>query len=335
MDTARPFQGEVARSRAPGSAPIAASAVLPAGAGAPVGEIIDGLCAPDACISPKFLYDPLGSRLFEAITELPEYYPTRTEAALLEGHVGAIAQAAGEGATLIELGAGNCDKAARLFEPLRPAQYVAIDISAQFLEAELSALRRSHPDVEMIGLGGDLTEGIRLPDEVRHERRLFLYLGSSIGNFDPDQALALLQDIRANCGQGGGLLIGVDLLKSADVLHDAYDDPLGVTAAFNLNVLNHVNALIGSNFRVRDWTHRAFFNSSRSRMEMYLQAERDLLVAWPDGSRHFRKGQRIHTENSYKYLLGDFKSMLHEAGFGRANAWTDDRQWFALCHASV
>ncbi len=297
-------------------------------------EISDGLNAVQPSLSPKYLYDSLGSKLFEAITELPEYYPTRTEMALLERHVGAIAEATGPGATLIELGAGNCHKAARLFHALRPARYVALDISSEFLEAAIAALRPSHPGIDMIGVAADLTAGIRLPRDIARGRRLFLYLGSSIGNFDPVEARKLIADIRRQCAGGGSLLIGVDLVKSAQLLQEAYDDPLGVTAAFNRNMLNHVNALIGGNFDVRDWVHRAVFNARHSRMEMYLEAERDVLVAWCDGSRRFRRGDRVHTENSYKYLLGDFKHLLLDAGFGRVTAWTDEREWFALCHAS-
>ena len=299
-----------------------------------VREITAGLGAAQPSLSPKYLYDSLGSKLFEAITELPEYYPTRTEVALLERHVGAIAEAIGPGATLVELGAGNCEKAGRLFHALRPAQYVALDISGDFLETALAALRSSHPGIAMIGVAADISAGIRLPREVAKGRRLFVYLGSSIGNFDPADACALLADIRGQCRGGGSLLIGVDLVKSVQVLQSAYDDPLGVTAAFNRNVLNHVNALIGSNFDVRDWSHRALFNARSSRMELYLEAEREVLVAWAQGSRHFRKGERLHTENSYKYLLEDFKDLLRDAGFGRISAWTDERDWFALCHAS-
>jgi dimethylhistidine N-methyltransferase len=331
MTTARPLRRQAPPS--PESAPLVTRADEHGEAPARSRELIDGLTAADAWISPKFLYDPLGSRLFEAITELPEYYPTRTEAALLERHIGSIAQAAGQGATIIELGAGNCSKAARLFKALRPAQYVAVDISAQFLESELSALARSHPDIEFIGVGADITAGIRLPESVKGGRRVFLYLGSSIGNFNPDDALAILRDIRAHCGASGGLLIGVDLVKSVQVLQDAYDDALGVTAAFNLNILNHMNALVGSNFNVRDWKHVARFSAAHSRMEMHLEARRDLLVAWPDGSRKFRAGERIHTENSYKYLLDDFNDLLKEAGFARVRGWTDEPGWFALCHA--
>ncbi len=310
----------------------------PIGAGGEVEEsvrdITAGLSAAQASLSPKYLYDSLGSKLFEAITELPEYYPTRTEVALLERHVGSIAEAVGPGATLVELGAGNCEKAARLFATLRPAQYVALDISGDFLEAALAALRSSHPGIAMIGVAADISAGIRLPREVAEGRRLFVYLGSSIGNFDPADARALLADIRGQCRGGGGLLIGVDLVKSVQVLQNAYDDALGVTAAFNRNVLNHVNTLIGSNFDVHDWTHRAVFNARRSRMEMYLEAQRDVLIAWAHGSRHFGRGERMHTENSYKYLLEDFKGLLADAGFDRVRAWTDEREWFALCHAS-
>lgn len=300
-----------------------------------VDEITEGLQARDAWISPKYLYDPLGSRLFEAITELVEYYPTRIERRLLERHIGAIAHSVGQGTCLIELGAGNCEKAAALFPVLRPRQYAALDISTDFLQSRISALRLAHPQVDMIPVAADLTAGIRLPGSVGRERRLFLYLGSSIGNFDPSDAYSMLADIREHCHDGGGLLIGVDLIKSVGVLQAAYDDPLGVTAAFNLNVLNHVNSLIGSNFDVQDWKHHAVFNGTRSRVEMHLEAARDALVAWPKGTRLFRTGQRIHTENSYKYLPDDFRNLLREVGFCHVDCWTDEQQWFALFHASV
>jgi dimethylhistidine N-methyltransferase len=298
-----------------------------------IAEVCQGLCAAQAHVSPKFLYDSLGSRLFEAITELPEYYPTRTEQAIFERHLGAISKEAGQASTLIELGAGNGRKAAALFGALRPAQYVAIDISAEFLEGSIAALQLAHPAIPMIPVTADITAGIALPHEARRERRLFLYLGSSIGNFDPPQALQLLRDVRAACAGDGGLLIGVDLVKPAEILNAAYDDALGVTAAFNLNLLNNLNALAGTNFRVGDWKHVAEFNARKSRVEMHLEARGDLLVAWPGGSRHFREGERIHTENSYKYALGDFKRLLERAGFSRVSAWTDEREWFALCLA--
>jgi len=305
--------------------------------GAEAAAIVAGLMADTPSVSFKHLYGPLGSRLFDAITELPEYYPTRTERTLLEAYRDNIARAAGPAPTLIDLGAGNCEKARSLFQALRPGQYVAVDISADFLRNSLSQLQRDFPQLEMLGVGIDFSSGLRLPDAVSRDNRLFFYPGSSIGNFTPEQALTFLTGIRAQCAGrlGGGLLIGVDLLKSETLLQAAYDDALGVTAAFNLNLLNNVNALIGSDFAVRDWRHVALFNTAASRIEMHLEARRELGVRWPGGARAFPQGQRIHTENSYKYALTDFKALLVRAGFQRIQAWTDANDWFALCHAAV
>ncbi|MEK7435344.1 MAG: L-histidine N(alpha)-methyltransferase [Pseudomonadota bacterium] len=302
---------------------------------AEVAAVVADLMAEPASVSPKYLYGPLGSRLFDAITELPEYYPTRTERALLEACRDGIAHAAGPAPTLIDLGAGNCEKARSLFQALNPGQYVALDISVDFLRQTLIQLQREFPQLEMLGIGADFSSGLRLPDAVRHDNRLFFYPGSSIGNFTPEQALTFLAGIRAECAgaYGGGLLIGVDLVKSEALLQAAYDDALGVTAAFNLNLLNNLNALIGSDFAVGDWRHHALFNTEASRIEMHLEARRDLSVHWPGGVRAFRQGQRIHTENSYKYALTDFKALLAQAGFSRIQAWTDANNWFALCHA--
>ena len=299
--------------------------------------VIAGLTSETPSVSPKYLYGPLGSRLFDAITELPEYYPTRTERDLLKACRDSVARETGPAPTLIDLGAGNCEKARSLFHALKPSQYVAVDISVDFLRQSLSHLHRDFPAMEMLGIGVDFSAGLRLPDAVRRGNRLFFYPGSSIGNFTPEQALVFLADVRAQCAgaYGGGLLIGVDLVKPAALLQAAYDDALGVTAAFNLNLLNNLNALIGSDFTVGDWRHRALFNSQASRMEMHLEARRDVEVRWPGGARRFRRGQRIHTENSYKYALPDFKSLLTQAGFGRIQAWTDANNWFALCHAAL
>ena len=298
-------------------------------------EITAGLTAPHAFVSPKYLYDRLGSRLFEAITELPEYYPTRTERGILAKHAPAISRLAGSGVTLIDLGAGNCEKARSLFGVLRPAQYVAVDIATECLQDALRGLRHAFPEVEILSLAIDFSAGLALPDAVRREKRLYFYPGSSIGNFTPGAALALLSDIRGQCGAGGGMLIGVDLVKSTEILELAYDDPLGVTAAFNLNLLSHLNALIGSDFDIRDWRHRARFNDELSRIEMHLEAKRDLTATWADGRRHFRCGERIHTENSYKYEQEAFHGLLKQAGFNSVRIWTDELHWFAVCLASV
>lgn len=305
-----------------------------------IAEISAGLLAGRASTSPKYLYDSLGSRLFEAICELPEYYPTRTEAVIFERHGAAIASAVGEDATLIDLGAGNCAKAASLFPLLQPAQYVPVDISRDFLHEAVSRLQQRFPAIEMTALGLDFSSTFSLPDSVRAQRRVFFYPGSSIGNFAPHEAIAFLRRLRANSGGGNdsGLLIGVDLVKDSATLDAAYDDAIGVTAAFNLNMLRHVNQLIGSDFDVSQWRHRAFFNAEESRIEMHLEARTALTVSWPDGEgglceRHFARGERIHTEDSYKYTPRSFADLLREAGYAVTHSWTDDAGWFAVMHA--
>jgi dimethylhistidine N-methyltransferase len=303
-------------------------------------ELTKGLLHTQAQVSPKYLYDVLGSKLFEAICELPEYYPTRTEASVFAAHLHDIACAAGRGSTLIDLGAGNCAKAERLFSELRPSQYVAVDISAEFLHGTVGALRQRHPQIAMLEVAMDFSESLDLPPQVKRDKRLFFYPGSSIGNFTPMQARAFLRRIRSAChaarggdGSDGGLLIGVDLIKDKAVLDAAYDDALGVTASFNLNLLRHLNHLIGTDFNLRDWRHRAFFNADASRIEMHLVARRNVVVHWNNGQRAFSEGETIHTENSYKYTQQSFLSLLEECGFAQAQVWTDAKRWFMVCHA--
>jgi L-histidine Nalpha-methyltransferase len=298
-------------------------------------ELAHGLLAQPATVSPKFLYDALGSRLFDAITELPEYYPTRTERAIFDAHADAMAALVGSGRTLIDLGAGSCEKAARLFHVMQPARYVAVDISVEYLRQALDSLQRQHPRIEMLGVGADFSTSLSLPPEAGSGERLVFYPGSSIGNFTPEQASRLLRQVRAAGGAGGALLIGVDLVKDKTVLELAYDDPLQVTAAFNLNLLRHVNALLGSDFDVRDWSHVAFFNAAESRVEMHLQARRDSRVLWPGGRRDFSAGERIHTENSAKWTPGGFEALLRHAGWRHVQRWSDDRGWFGVFLASA
>ncbi len=293
------------------------------------------LLAEAPSIAPKFFYDKLGSQLFEAITELPEYYPTRTEAAIFAGHATAMAGAAGSGMALIDLGAGNCAKAASLFPLLEPKRYVAVDISVEFLRESLRRVQREHPQVEIVGLGQDFSAALEIPAEfVADARPVFFYPGSSIGNFTPTEALAFLRRIRTRA-EGGGLLIGVDMVKPRDVLETAYDDALGVTAAFNLNALRHLNAVIGSDFEPRQWRHVAFFDEARSRIEMHLEARERLAVTWPGGERRFVAGERIHTENSCKYTLGQFADLLQDAGFSAPRHWSDAAGWFAVFWAAA
>jgi dimethylhistidine N-methyltransferase len=308
--------------------PAAPSAHLPA-------ELFDSLNAPVAAISPKFLYDALGSTLFEAICALPEYYPTRTEAGIVERHGHEIAHACGIGSTLIDLGAGNCAKAATLFPLLRPAQYVAVDISTDFVSEALARLRLRFPHIDMQALGVDFSAGLALPASVRAERRLFFYPGSSLGNFTPVEARAFLVGLRQACGSDGALLIGIDLAKDKAILDAAYDDALGVTAAFNLNILRHVNRLLGSDFDVRQWRHLGFYNEAAARVEMHLEAKSVQRVNWPGGGRTFAAGERIHTENSYKYRQADAIALLEQAGFEATRVWSDAQCPFAIIHAQA
>jgi L-histidine Nalpha-methyltransferase len=300
-------------------------------------EAAVGLLAPQAHASPKFFYDSLGSRLFDAITELAEYYPTRTEAAIMQAHGPAIVDAAlritGPAPALVDLGAGSCAKAAALFEGLQPSRYVAVDISTEYLRDVLARLQAAHPCIDMWGVGLDFSADLALPAAVVPGQALVFYPGSSIGNFAPDQALRLLQQAR-ELAAGGALLIGVDRVKPVALLEPAYDDALGVTAAFNRNVLLHLNRLLGANFNLRQWRHKAFFNTQASRIEMHLEARVENRLRWPGAQRDFAEGERIHTENSYKWEPVQFEALLREAGFQAVQHWSDPQQWFSVFLAS-
>jgi dimethylhistidine N-methyltransferase len=309
-----------------------------ADAAALAAEAAAGLLAPAAAVAPKFFYDTLGSRLFDVITELPEYYPTRTEAAIFADQGAAIARAClaatGAAPVLVDLGAGNCAKGAALFGPLAPRRYVAVDISVDYLRSALATLQRLHPTVQLAGVGLDFSSRLALPPGLVDGPALVFYPGSSIGNFAPDQALRLLREARA-LAAGGGLLIGVDLLKPVAVLEAAYDDALGVTAAFNLNLLLHLNRLLGSDFNPRGWRHVAHFNQAASRIEMHLEARAATTVRWPGAQRGFAAGERIHTEHSHKWTRDGFAALLHDAGFSRTQWWTDAQGWFGVALASA
>lgn len=297
-------------------------------------ELAAGLHEAAARIAPKFLYDPLGSRLFAAITEVDEYYPTRTEAAIFARHAEEIAACTGTGTTLVDLGAGNCAKAARLFPSLRPARYVAVDISVEFLVESLAYLQFLHPEIAMTGVGCDFSAALDLPGIADDGPRTLFYPGSSIGNFEPEAAAAFLRQAHAAC-RGGGLLIGFDLVKEQAVLDAAYDDALGITAAFNLNLLNVVRRELSATVTIGDFRHIAFFNAAQARIEMYLEARHTTTLRWPDGERRLIAGERIHTEHSYKYTLDGAAALLEQAGFGKLRWWTDPQQWFALCWAQA
>ena len=302
-------------------------------------ELTTGLLKPDANLSPKFFYDALGSKLFEAITLLGEYYPTRIEAIIFEAYSPYIARAiAGCGiksACLIDLGAGNCAKAVALIPHLEPSQYVPVDISVDFMRDAATLVQASFPSLSIVGVGMDFSSALTLPDAVQSHDRVFFYPGSSLGNFSPPDALRFLQQIADPLqGNASGLLLGIDLVKDTAVLEAAYDDAPGVTAAFNKNVLLNVNAQLGANFDLRQWRHVALFNTLESRIEMHLEATTLTTVTWPGHSRQFNQGERIHTENSYKYTLADMTALLKQAGFGQVQHWTDAQNWFGVFWAS-
>lgn len=293
-------------------------------------ELLAGLRAARAAIPPKYFYDALGSRLFAAICCLPEYALTRSEARLFAERGEEIARAAGRGRLLLDLGAGDCGKAAGLFPLFAPAGYVALDISADFLRDALGRLRQRVPDLPLTGVAIDFTHSLDLPEELLEPAdapRLWFYPGSSIGNFAPEEARGFLARIAR---AGGALLIGVDLVKDKAALDAAYDDALGVTAAFNLNVLNHVNRLLPADFDVADWRHVAFFDVAASRIEMHLEARRAVAVQLAGQARRFAAGERIHTEDSYKWTPDGFAALLEGAGFARHRMWQDAEGGFAL-----
>jgi dimethylhistidine N-methyltransferase len=302
-------------------------------------ELTASLLAPAASIAPKYFYNALGSKLFEAITLLDEYYPTRTEAAIFEHHsthiAHAVASAGIHNACLIDLGAGNCAKAAALIPHLKPKQYVPVDISVDFLRDAASQVQASFPTLDIVGVGMDFSSALSLPDVVQTHDRVFFYPGSSLGNFSPAEALHFLQQISDRAqGSASGLLLGIDLVKDAAVLEAAYDDAAGVTAAFNKNVLLNINEQLGADFDLRQWQHVALFNSKESRIEMHLQATTDNTVHWTGHQRHFKAGERIHTENSYKYTLDSMSALLKQAGFGHVQHWADTQGWFGVFWAS-
>lgn len=301
-------------------------------------EITSGLKSATPSISPKFFYDDIGSHLFEAITFLEEYYPTRVEKSIMKMYESQIASAVGTCDVLLDLGAGNCAKASELFNSINPKEYLALDISKDFLELAIADLQKRFPHIQMSAQVCDLAQPLSFPD-LAGKKKTFFYPGSSIGNFTPDQVSSFFKNIATICNVSGGLLIGVDLVKDSDVLQRAYDDSLGITAAFNLNILKHVNRIIGSDFDVLDWEHYAVFNQEQSRIEMHLRAKRDLVVTWPSHSQsqsiNFKAGEMIHTENSYKYTKASFSDLLINAGFDDVQVWTDPQEFFMVCFAKA
>lgn len=297
--------------------------------------LVAGLLATRASIAPRYLYDPAGCALFGAICELPEYYPTRTEAAIFERHRSEIVAAAGTGKQLVDLGAGDCRKAAAWIPWLSPRRYVAVDIAEGALAGALGRLAAGHPSIEVLGVVTDFTTGLDLHRILRARPATFFYPGSSIGNFLPEEAERFLRSIRRHCrvAPGSGLLIGVDTRKDPRRLHAAYADGAGVTAAFNRNVLNHVNRVLGTGFDPAAFDHVASYDEDLGRVAMHLEVRRVQTVHIEGIARRFGVGELIHTENAYKYTPLQFATMLDRAGFERVHRWQDDAGDFLVFYA--
>ncbi|HZQ63236.1 MAG TPA: L-histidine N(alpha)-methyltransferase, partial [Casimicrobiaceae bacterium] len=284
----------------------------------------------------KYFYDAQGGALFSAICELDEYYPTRTEQSIFVQHRAAIAECIGMGRQLVDLGAGDGRKAQQWFGALRTSRYVAVDIARAAVEPTLARIGLKYRDLDVLGVLSDFTRGLDLPREAITAPAVFFYPGSSIGNFAPDDALQFLAAVRAHCaraGAGSGLLIGVDTKKDEARLTAAYDDALGLTAAFNRNALRHVNRIIASDFDPRAFIHRAFYNARESRIEMQLEAGSEQRVAIGASLRTFAAGERITTEYSYKYAPAEFEALLRRADFAEIRLWQDPAKDFAVFYA--
>jgi dimethylhistidine N-methyltransferase len=310
---------------------------LKPGTGSFLHDVLSGLSAPRKSIPPKYLYDARGSALFEAICELPEYYPTRTELAMLNAAAPEIASRVGAGAAIVEYGSGSGRKTRLLIDALRPRVYVAVDISGEQLRAALAELSSAFDAVQMIGICADYTHALPLAEiaAVEVSRRVVFFPGSTIGNFDPPEALAFLSNAFKVAGRGGAMLVGVDLKKERSVLHAAYNDAQGVTAAFNLNVLERVNRELGGDFDVTRFEHRAHYDAERGRVEMHLVSRVPQRVRVADREFAFAAGETIHTENSYKYSVDEFQALAARAGFAAEHCWLDPQRLFSIHYLTV
>lgn len=293
-------------------------------------EVLAGLRQRPRSIHPKFFYDAEGAQLFERITALPEYYPTRSERQILRRHGPAITACAGTGRVLIEPGSGSSSKVELLLDALRPSAYVALDIAAQQLRSAALRLTRRFPWLEIHAVAADYSSHLPLPPALVAQPRLVFYPGSTIGNFEPPQAQQFLRRLHRLAGPAGALLIGVDLDKDVDVLERAYNDGSGITAAFNRNALHHLNRVAATDFQPERFRHVAFFNRELSRIEMHLESAAAQCVHVAGDSIELADGERIHTENSYKYSPERFAALAASAGFALHRSWYDRDRLFGV-----
>jgi dimethylhistidine N-methyltransferase len=295
-----------------------------------LGEVLHGLACQPKRLPPKFFYDQRGSQLFDAITRLPEYYPTRTEIGILREQGEAIAAHLGHDSVLIELGSGSPLKIRVLLDSLRPAVYMPVDISGEHLRDSASHIARDYPQMQVEAVCADYSAGLQLPELPLDAERAAFFPGSSIGNFEPPAAVDLLRDVGEELGPGGALLIGVDLKKDRQQLDAAYNDSRQITAAFNLNLLTRINREANADFDTDRFDHRAFYNAAQGRIEMHLVSTCSQQVRVNEQHFAFVPGESIHTENSYKYSVEEFHALGAKAGYEAEQVWTDADELFSV-----
>jgi dimethylhistidine N-methyltransferase len=294
-------------------------------------DVVNGLTADPKRLSPKYFYDNTGSALFEQITELPEYYPTRTEIGILTAHAADIAALAPAGAALIEFGSGSSTKTRIVLSTATSlGAYVPVDISGQFLQQQAVGLRREYPNLKVLPVAADFTKAFDLPEAVGAMPRVGFFPGSTIGNFEPHVACSFMRHAGRILGPGSTFIVGVDLVKDTQVLQRAYNDAQGVTAKFNLNLLTRINRELGAKFNAACFEHHAFFNRERSRIEMHLASLKRQRIKVCGECVEFRAGETIHTESSYKYSVESFGALVRGAGWTPVEVWTDPKTYFSV-----
>jgi len=297
-----------------------------------LGDVLKGLAQSPKALSPKYFYDARGSQLFEAICELPEYYPTRTEMTLMRECAGEIASLLDQDGLLIEFGSGASVKTEILLQTMRPRAYVPVDISADALRGSVSRLNTAFPGLPVIAVCADYMQPMQVTELARYEscRRSIYFPGSTIGNLTPEEARSFLGRARGLAGAGGSMIVGVDLKKDPAVLHAAYNDAQGVTAEFNLNLLRRINHELAADFDLQQFCHIAFYNETAGRIEMHLESLKSQQVSVSGKNFTFDAGERMHTENSYKYTVEEFRALARDAGFVPGQVWVDAKSFFAV-----
>ncbi|WP_455210923.1 L-histidine N(alpha)-methyltransferase [Kaarinaea lacus] len=298
-------------------------------------EVLRGLSQSARRIPPKFFYDERGSQLFDDICNTADYYPTRTEMGILEANINTISECIGSECILVEPGSGSSEKVRMLLDDVRPHAYVPMDISKDYLLSVAEQLALEYPWLDIYATCIDFTKSMTVPVNGSESRTVAFFPGSSIGNFEPHDAIGFLKKIAAMVKPHGGLLIGVDLKKEPHILNAAYNDSQGVTAQFNLNLLHRINRELGADFDVNKFDHHAFYNETDGRIEMHLVSKQTHEIHINGDTFRFEAGESIHTENSYKYSVDEFKNLAKQAGFDLVNVWTDSKQLFSVHYYQI